>query len=394
MAKSYKKNDTLLTVIVAILVAIILGAGVLIIGYVSRDENGKWFKNSDLASWHWSDSKTNTDNNGGNNGGGNTDNGNNSGDVTEKIESNVVISETSNSGVNVYSAVLPRTAYAANGISENADTAIKLTATIKPDYAYNKKVLFSAKWKNASSAWANGKTVTDYVDIVTLGDLEANVICKQAFGEPVEITCTIEGTEIKATCTADYLKKVTDINVVSGMTKQADGNYLWVWNNYEVDYNIYGEAPAPSLTFNTVCNGVGTKDAVSSDTSNQSIKIEFSSQLINALSATPSVTSQTFNTLAVDCTDLFYYETPIEGSSYPNLGYGLIGKLNCTGKLVNWDDYGSILIEQGYANFLTKCLSAGVDFNVTVTAGNLTKTFNVNVVVAAESVEIPTDIEF
>ena len=394
MAKRYnKKNDTLLTVIVAILVAIILGAVVLIIGYVSRDANGKWFANSDLSSWHWADSKTNDDNGGnGNNNGGNNNGGDN---VNEKTESNVIISEEiSNSGVNVYSAVLPRSAYAANGISENADTAIKLTATIKPDYAYNKKVVFTAKWKNASSAWAQGKTITDYVVIETVGDLEANVVCKQAFGEKIEITCTIEGTDIKSTCTADYLRKVTDINVVSGLTKQADGSYLWVWNNYEVGEDIYGESPAPSVTFNTVCNGVGTKDEVSSDTSNQSVKIEFSSQLINALSALPSVTSQTFNTLNVDSTNLFYYETPIEGSRYPNLCYGLIGKLNCTGKIINWDDYESILIEQGYATLLTKCLSTGVDFNITVTAGNLTKTFNVNVVVAAESVEIPSDIEF
>ena len=118
MAKRYKNNNNLLTVIVAILVAIILGAGVLIIGYVSRDANGKWFANSDLASWHWSDKdKTNDDIGGnGNNNGGNNNGGDN---VNEKTESNVIISEEiSNSGVNVYSAVLPRSAYAANGISE------------------------------------------------------------------------------------------------------------------------------------------------------------------------------------------------------------------------------------------------------------------------------------
>ena len=380
MAKRYnKKNDTLLTVIVAILVAIILGAVVLIIGYVSRDANGKWFANSDLSSWHWADSKTNDDNGGnGNNNGGNNNGGDN---VNEKTESNVIISEEiSNSGVNVYSAVLPRSAYAANGISENADTAIKLTATIKPDYAYNKKVVFTAKWKNASSAWAQGKIVTDYVTIAKISDLEANVVCKQAFGEPIEITCTIEGTDIKATCTADYLKKVTDINAVSGMTKQSDGSYLWVWNNYEVDRNIYGESPAPSLTFNTVCNGVGTKDAVSSDTSNQSIKIEFSTELATAFS--PTKTSETYNGLMLDGKELFYVGN--------GGGKGFLYQKN----IIEWYDYEDISVCEGYATLLTKCLSTGVDFNITVTAGNLTKTFNVNVVVAAESVEIPSDIEF
>ncbi|MGN0824558.1 MAG: hypothetical protein ACI4MB_05780 [Candidatus Coproplasma sp.] len=378
MAKRYKNNNNLLTVIVAILVVIFLGVAVLIIGYVSRDDNGKWFSNSDLASWHWADSKPNADNNGGN--GGNNGGNNGGGDVTEKTQSNVIISESSNSGVSVYSAVLPRSAYAANGISETADTAIKLTATIKPDYAYNKKVTWAIKWKNASAAWAQGKTVTDYVDIVTLGDLEANVVCKQAFGEPVEITCTIEGTEIKATCTADYLKKVTDINVVSGLSKQADGSYLWVWNNYEFDYNIYGESPAPSLTFDTVCGGVGTKDAVSSDTSNQSVKIEFSTELTTAFS--PTKTSETYEGLTLDGKELFYV-----GNSG---GKGFLYQKN----IIEWYDYEDISMGEGYSTFLTKCLSAGVDFNVTVTAGNLTKTFNVNVVVAAESVDIPSDIEF
>ncbi|MGN0812943.1 MAG: hypothetical protein ACI4MQ_05520 [Candidatus Coproplasma sp.] len=359
----YSKNNNLLTFMIVIIIAVVLGVGVMLIGYVSRNDEGKWFSNSDLASWHWSDNKKDEDN-------GNKD------ENKDENNGNVIITGgNSDSGVSVYSAVLPRSAYEANGISENADTAIKLTATIKPDYAYNKKVAWSVKWQNESAEWAQGKTVTDYVSVDSVGDLEANAICKQAFGEPVEITCTVEGTEIKSICQADYVKKVTDVNVVSGLTEQEDGTYLWVWNNYEVGENIYGESPAPSLTFDTVSDSVGTKEA---DSTKQSVKIEFSSELITAYA--PTKTSETYSGLTIDGKELFYTDDSGEGFFYLDM--------------VEWYDYEDIEIRAGYATFLTKCLSAGVDFNVTVTAGSFTKTFNVNVVVSAESVDIPSDIEF
>lgn len=39
----------------SILLAGALTAGVLCAGYASRGENGGWFENSDIKTWHWSD---------------------------------------------------------------------------------------------------------------------------------------------------------------------------------------------------------------------------------------------------------------------------------------------------------------------------------------------------
>lgn len=38
-----------------IVVLAVLAAGVLCLGYASRDTEGKWFRNADLSTWHWED---------------------------------------------------------------------------------------------------------------------------------------------------------------------------------------------------------------------------------------------------------------------------------------------------------------------------------------------------
>lgn len=264
MAKRYnKKNDTLLTVIVAILVAIVLGVGILIIGYVSRNDEGKWFANSDLASWHWADTKPDSNNNGGNGNGGDN--------VNDKTESNVIISEEiSNSGVNVYSAVLPRSAYAANGISENADTAIKLTATIKPETAVNQEVDWSIAWKNSSSSFASGKTVTNYITVTpeTDGSLSANLICYQPFGEKIIVTCTSrENPTAKATCTLDYSQKIESVVLKFGDITANLGSTTEI--KYEINPNGEGAGGETQVIINK--SNVYTIE----DTFDYSVKINY-----------------------------------------------------------------------------------------------------------------------
>ncbi len=41
--------------IVSIFLAGILAAGICCAGFASRDENGKWFGNVDISTWHWKD---------------------------------------------------------------------------------------------------------------------------------------------------------------------------------------------------------------------------------------------------------------------------------------------------------------------------------------------------
>ena len=55
MANYQKKSGFAGKAIISVLLAGVVTAGVCCTGYASRNEQGEWFKNSDLSSWHWSD---------------------------------------------------------------------------------------------------------------------------------------------------------------------------------------------------------------------------------------------------------------------------------------------------------------------------------------------------
>ena len=82
--------------------------------------------------------------------------------------------------------------YAENGVSAIAESAYTLTATITPSDAGNKAVDWTVAFKNGSSTWATGKTVTDYVTVTPTseGSLTARVECKAAFGSQIVVTVT------------------------------------------------------------------------------------------------------------------------------------------------------------------------------------------------------------
>ena len=97
-----------------------------------------------------------------------------------------------------------------------ADEGIKLTATIKPAYATDQSVDWTVTFVNASSEWAQGKTVTDYVTVTpeSDGSTNATVKCLKEFGEQIKITVTSRSNpSAKAECTADYRRRLTGISV-------------------------------------------------------------------------------------------------------------------------------------------------------------------------------------
>ena len=102
------------------------------------------------------------------------------------------------------------------GIMPIAESAQQLTATIQPSSATYKAVQWTIAWKNASSSWATGKTVTDYVTVTPVeeGGLVANVQCLQPFGEQIAIICiSLDDSSKFATATVDYRKRVTGATV-------------------------------------------------------------------------------------------------------------------------------------------------------------------------------------
>ena len=130
-----------------------------------------------------------------------------------------VIGESVGSGIELMSEKIEPKAYAENGVSAQADTAYTLTATITPDNASNKAVDWTVSFVNPASAWASGKSVTDYVTVTPTSDgaLTANVECLQAFGEQIEVTVTSrENAKATASCTVDYARRITDTALLRG----------------------------------------------------------------------------------------------------------------------------------------------------------------------------------
>ena len=121
------------------------------------------------------------------------------------------IGEIDGNGISLMSAKIALEDYEEYGISELAESAYTLTAEIIPSTAVNQAVDWSCAWKNAGSAWATGKTVTDYVTVTPTADgaLTANVECKQAFGESITIKVTSrDNTSASASCTIEYAQRI------------------------------------------------------------------------------------------------------------------------------------------------------------------------------------------
>ena len=188
------KNAIVAFVAILLALAIVIACGV----------GSSWFTNGDIATWFNSWGK---------------------GEQTEQPdeetpeeggENGAVLEESESNGVALMSAKIATADYEAYGVSPLADTAYTLTATITPSDATNKAVTYSVAWKNASSSWASGKTVTDYVTVsqATTGSLTATVTCLQAFGEQIIVTCAVtDNVDLKATCTVDYLRKPLGSNI-------------------------------------------------------------------------------------------------------------------------------------------------------------------------------------
>lgn len=94
----------------------------------------------------------------------------------------------------------------------------ELVATVEPIDA-NQNVNWAVSFKNASSTWANGKAVSDYVTVTpkSAGSTTATVTCKAPFGEQIVITCTSQDNpNIYAECTVDFIEAITHATLTFG----------------------------------------------------------------------------------------------------------------------------------------------------------------------------------
>lgn len=147
--------------------------------------------------------------------------------------------EDSENAIALTSMAIPQSDYAQYGISPLAESAQIITATITPDGATNKQLVWSLAWDQEAEDSGGSKYYTDnafYYDEDTDGDYEAanlssigiteenfiqiqpssdtlscTVTCTQSFGCPITITCTSEdNNEATADCRVDYLADIID----------------------------------------------------------------------------------------------------------------------------------------------------------------------------------------
>lgn len=162
----------------------------------------------------------------------------------------MLVSDGEHSGMSIMSAKLPRVAYAANGISAQADSAYLLTATVYPDTATNKEMDWSVAWIDENSSFAKGKSVSDYVTVTPTSDgaLTANITCKQAFGAQIKVTVVSrDNTDATAQCTLDYSQKVKSVSLKFGDLVANLGGTTEV--KFNINPNGNGPGGATNLQF-------------------------------------------------------------------------------------------------------------------------------------------------
>jgi len=93
-------------------------------------------------------------------------------------------------------------------------SGVSLTASITPATASDKSVDWTVAFVNPSSAWASGKTASDYVSVTPVSDgaTTATVSAVAGFGEKVKITATSRiNPSATAYCTCDYGARLKDV---------------------------------------------------------------------------------------------------------------------------------------------------------------------------------------
>lgn len=103
--------------------------------------------------------------------------------------------------------------YTADAVTTAEPVTRTFKATVTPSNATNKELIWSLSWKNASSEWASGKNIGEYLTLSSSG-MSATLTCSQAFGEQAIITVrSADNTDIYKNCTIDYSVKIVDFEL-------------------------------------------------------------------------------------------------------------------------------------------------------------------------------------
>lgn len=140
-------------------------------------------------------------------------------------------------------------------------TSVQVKAIIEPLDATNQLVTWEIAFADISAAWANGKTVTDYVSINDTDSLTNTVTFKQAFGAQIIIKVTSQDNpEYSASCTVDCAQKLESAYVTYAVGAGLEGDAAVILNSVGGQLNNWAMLKmylnkdvqkAASFTYNT-----------------------------------------------------------------------------------------------------------------------------------------------
>ena len=181
--------------ITAILIAGVLAAGVCCTGFASRDENGKWFGNSDLTTWHWTDKTDDKEPVGGENKPG--------GDSVESDSADLLFGTVESYGLQLMSSKVET-------LSAMDFVSYVVTAAVIPSDAENQAV----DWVLRAGENFEGD-INDCLTVVPTedGSLAAVVTCKKAFTGVINLIVTTRDGGFSAVCAVTFVGKPAWISV-------------------------------------------------------------------------------------------------------------------------------------------------------------------------------------
>ena len=173
--------------------------------------------------------------------------------LVNDLNNNVVVTpQEGNGGIRLMAEFQP-------GVTESGDETdyegetLTITATVSPDNsADNTGLDWSMAFKNPSSPWATGKTLSDYMTLTpsgadVAGSKTVSVKCLKPFGEQIVITATSQDNPaVTASCTADFAQRIESATLKFGDLNVNLGGDTDV--NWELNPNGVGVGGATSVT--------------------------------------------------------------------------------------------------------------------------------------------------
>ncbi|MDE7439925.1 MAG: hypothetical protein K2N23_05425 [Clostridia bacterium] len=193
--------------VATLFVAGILAGGVCAAGYASRNDSGKWFKNSDIASWHWSDkNKPQEENPTAQTWGGVIDNVGN--------ELNAETTYAMPAAMAFYATTSPELAELHNLVAPS------VTVTCSHNLEYNNVFVdWEIEDENGDEVTSSAVTVTPTSD----GSLTATLTCSEEFTQSLLLKVTSrDNNNHVATCKIDFVKRISNFEFNMGASDFGD----------------------------------------------------------------------------------------------------------------------------------------------------------------------------